>query len=153
MNDSDFDAAVAEAVKAETADAKLGALVRLRKSVLKERRLLRAATIVSIILACVAIRVASRAGEEGHQVHEDLQEFLAQRHTAQVSACDGYNTDVVDKVNGILDSIADGSKNPAGAHAVLDPLRLTHRRCDQAGIDAYYDDDPTTDPFVKDGAP
>lgn len=142
MTNDDFDAAVAEAVKLEHADQKLAALVRLRRSVLKERRLLRALTVLSILLGCGAIML-------GIQARMALDEFKVSRAEARVTSCESYNADTVDKVNGILRSIAEGSRDPEAAAVVVDPLMLDHRLCTDDGINAYFDGDPTTDPFVK----
>lgn len=142
MTDDDFEAAVAEAVKLEQADAKLVALERLRANVLKERRSLRALTIVSIVAACVAVWL-------GLTVRASLAESEASRASARHGSCvqdniriDQHNA-LVDADEATLRDIIPSSHNPATITFLTDHIqqyektRVPQRDCSPAGIEMY----------------
>lgn len=159
-DDDQFDAAVAEAVAAVTAEQKLEALARLRVSVLKERRTLRVLTIVAIIVGCVGIYLSVDA-------RDALAVSEADRAEARVSACVQWNDQQHRSIDGnkaqvrqVFTSLAAGEVLSPERQAQIDRVFADHdqvidesfplRNCSPAGITAYFDDDPTTDPFVED---
>lgn len=82
---------------------------------------------------------------------DDAQEtadaLVAERNLSREVACESYNTDTVDRINGILLIAAAGSDDP-NANERVAQLLLPHRDCSEEGLDAYFDGDPATDPFV-----
>lgn len=159
MGDDKFDAAVAEAVAMATAEQKLSALERLRRSVLKERRWLRGLTIVSIVVGCTGIVLAVLALVA-------LDEAESERAGNRVTSCEQQNEQQQRSIDGnnaqvreVFRSLTSDDVLTAEEQASLDRLFKDHdaviersfpmRDCSQAGIDAYFDDDPTTDPFVR----
>lgn len=163
MTDDDFDAAVAEAVALDKADQKLNALVRLRKSVLKERRLLRALTILSIIGTCAAIylavasnRTADEATKAAATAQKAIDAVVEARDASRIVAC-GTANDIArkhnDLVNGVENTLTlatkgNGTRTPeqqARVDAFLnqqiaqyEAIKVAIRDCSPAGIKAYY---------------
>lgn len=147
MGDDEFERAVSEAVEMAEAEHKLAALVRLRQSVLAERRLLRVLTVVAIIVGCVGIFLSVGARYTADKAQDALAEIQASRADARLVSCISYNEDVVDRVNGILITAGARSDNP-DAHDRVEQLLLPHRDCSAQGIADYFDGDRATDPFV-----
>lgn len=83
-----------------------------------------------------------------HRVDDTTAQIEATRALNRETACNSYNSDTVDKINGILLTLVARSSDPEAAKERVRPLLLEHRRCDPAGIADYFDDDPATDPFV-----
>ena len=65
----------------------------------------------------------------------------ADRLEARVTACESYNSDTVDSINGIL---LQAARDPRRVEELL----LPHRDCTAQGIEDYFDGDPATDPFI-----
>lgn len=148
VGDDEFEQAVAEAVATSDAEHKLAALVRLRHSVIAERRTLRVLTVIAIIVGCVGIFLSVSARGTAEQAHDALEVMEASRQDARVVSCESYNTDVVDKINGIMVSVASQSDDPDAAFERVEPLLLDRRDCSDKGIEDYFDGDDATNPFV-----
>lgn len=148
MSDDQFDAAVEEAVAAATAEQRLVELERLRKSVLKERRLLR-------ILTALAIIVGSFGAVEGLAAKDALNEFRDSRASARKVGCVADN-DTADRINGLndrtqdllRDAVAGGDRTPEEQAQALkflaeqldkyEALKVPRRDCSDGAIDSYY---------------
>lgn len=136
MNDAAFDAAVAEAVRLEDAEQKVSALYRLRRSVLKERRLLRVLTIVSIVLACGAIGVgvdahqtADTAQEATRKAQRALDAIVVARNESRVASCNNANV-IAHKHNDLTQGVEDTLRTIASPTTPRTPEQ-------QARVDAF----------------
>lgn len=148
VTDDELQRSIDEARAIVLAEQKIRALERLRSSVVSERRLLRVLTVLSIAGCVLASLVGWQAFGIASDARAALDEFDASRQEGRVISCESYNTDVVDKINGILLSVASQSRDPAAARARIGPLLLDQRDCSDKGIADYFDGDTATDPFV-----
>lgn len=112
--------------------------------VAENRRLAKRANINSAIaLIALALVVVfgllfqADARHKTDQITRQQAEFLQQRADNRVSACNAYNTDTVDKINGMLHQIAANSRNPEATAKAIAPLLLVHRVCTTEGITAW----------------
>lgn len=155
MNDEAFDAAVQEAVSLADAEQKLSALERLRRSVLKERRLLRVLTVVAIVVGCVGIFLAVGARSVANEASAALDAFTASRTEARAIACQADN-DTAGRINGLNDRTQDllrdasagGDRTPEEQERVdaflveqlakYEALKVPLRDCSPQGIEDYY---------------
>lgn len=161
MTDEELDAAITEAVLAATAEEKLVRLERLRQSVIAERRLLRGLCIAAIVAAMVAGGVAAWA-----KVTVDNAE--ADRAENRITSCVAFNDQQqrsIDaneaQVREVFRSLTSDDELTPEERAELDRLFADHdavieasfplRDCSPDGIDAYFDDDDTTNPYVREG--
>lgn len=165
MNDEAFDAAVQEAVAAATAEQKLSALERLRTSVLKERRLLRVLTILAIVVGCVGIFLAVTARQTADKAQTAVAQAEASRAEARVSSCEQFNEQQKRSIAGndaqvreVFRSLTSDDDLSESELKALDQLFKDHdaviaaafpmRDCTERGIDAFFDDDPRTNPYL-----
>lgn len=158
MPDRTIREAIDEAVAVETAEAKMRALVRLRQSVLQERRLLRVLTVLSIIGMCAAIYL-------GWSARMALAEFEATRAESRVIGCESWNEQQLRSRAGdmnqtrtqfeALASFTGADRTPEqqvrveafledlyGQQAKASEASYPLRDCSPAGIRAYYEEKP-----------
>lgn len=98
-------------------------------------------------VAVVAFDASGEAEDAAATANAAIAQVEAERALAREIACESYNSDTVDAINGILLTVAAGSDNPDALDRVA-RLLLPHRDCSTTGIDAYFDGDPATDPFI-----
>ena len=101
----------------------------------------RAWTIVLALCVGAVFLLAVWTFSVANKSQKTLDRQVADRLEARITACESYNTDTVDRINGIL---LRASRDP---HRIED-LLLPHRDCTEVGIAAYFDGDDATDPFI-----
>lgn len=102
------------------------------------------AALMVLVTMGTSLGLAFNLIDENRGIIADIE---ANRASARVTSCEGYNRDTVGPVNNILISVALATERPQ-TRAFLEPLLLKERICTPEGIDAYFDEDPETDPFV-----
>ena len=149
VTDDQMNEAIAEAVALETADAKLAALVRLRTSVLRERRLLRGLTIVSIVVGCTGIVLGGLALHVLDDVEKDRADNLRgschQYNEQQARAREGNKAQLLV----VLDTNTSGRELTPEQQARIAAITAAHdavidssfpdRDCSPEGIAKYLD--------------
>lgn len=98
-------------------------------------------------VAWVAFDASSEAEDAAATANAAIAQVEVERELAREIACESYNADTVDAINGILLTVAAGSDNPDAIDRVA-RLLLPHRDCSEQGLAAYFDGDPATDPFI-----
>lgn len=158
MTDDELREAIEEARLMASAEQKLSTLERLRLSVLSERRVLRVLTVVAIVVGMVGIGLS--VWSIGR-----VNEAEASRADNRVSSCVQFNEQQQRSIHAneaqvreVFRSLTSDDELTSDERAALDRLFEDHdavivaafpmRDCSDEGIDAYFDDDETTDPFV-----
>lgn len=158
MTDDELQAAIDEAVMLVDVEQKLGALERLRRSVLEERRLLRGLTIMAIVTGMIGIALSTWAIKA-------VGTAEASRKDARVVSCEAFNDQQERSIDGneaqvreVFRSLTSDDDLTPAERERLDTLFADHdkvielsfplRDCSPEGIEAYFDDDPTTDPLA-----
>lgn len=116
--------------------AEIAAEKKAREGEAAARKRTRVVTIMAtlVVIGVVALAIWSN--------WEQIDKINDSRAEARIVSCESYNTDTVDRINGIL--LIAGSDAPER----VEPLLVPHRDCTAAGITAYFDGDPATDPYV-----
>lgn len=159
VGDDGMQEAIDEALNAASAEEKLAQLVRLRQSVLSERKLLRALTLIAIMVGSVGIWQSVGARSTADDAREALDVFRAQRTESRVIACNAEN-DSAARINALNDRTQDllraatadrdGDRTPeaqARVEALLngelvkyEAIKIPYRKCDLASVEAYYEE-------------
>lgn len=157
MTDDDLREAIEEARAMASAEQKLSALERLRRSVLAERRLLRILTIIAIAVGMMGIGLSLHSLGIASDAQDALDEFQASRVEARVTSCESFNDQQQRSISANEAQLrvvfeATGRVRDAEEQAQLEVLYEKHdkviesafpmRDCSAAGIAEFYGDKP-----------